>query len=76
MTDRGIAIAQILLAFMFVGGYFAVVVLFLLGYVRVPVDYKEAFVALLGVCTASLVQIVSYFFARQRASTATIGVSP
>ncbi len=69
MTDRGVAIAQVLLAFMFVCGYFAVVVLFLLGYVKVPIDYKEAFVALLGVSTASLVQIVSYFFARQRATT-------
>lgn len=75
MTDRGIAIAQILLAFAFVLGFFTVIVLFLLGYVKVPIEYKEAFIALLGVCTASLVQINSYFFARQRTSTPNAAVS-
>jgi len=35
----------------------------------VPVDYKEAFIALIGVVTASVVQIMSYFFARQRTTS-------
>lgn len=68
MTDRGVAIAQIVLAFFFVLGYFTVLVLFLLGFVKVPGEYKESFMTLLGFSTAALGQIVSYFFARQRAS--------
>ena len=68
MTDRGVAIAQVGLAFAFVIGYFAVVILFLLGYVSVPITYKELFGALIIFCTAQLGQIVGYFFARQRTS--------
>jgi hypothetical protein len=71
MTDRGIAISQIILAFFFVVGYFTVLVLFLLGFVKVPIEYKEAFMTLLGFSTAALGQIVGYFFARQRTSSPT-----
>lgn len=66
MSDKAVGVAQIGLSVLFVGGYFAVLILFLLGFVKVPTDYKEAFMALLGVSTASVVQIVSYWFARQR----------
>ncbi len=69
MTDRGVACAQIGLAFAFVLGYFAVVTLFLLGVVHVPESYKEVFGALIVFCTAQLGQIISYFFSRQRVST-------
>ena len=66
MNDKIVAATQIALALVFIAGYFAVVYAFMFGYVLVPPDYKEAFVALLGVVTASVVQIISYFFARQR----------
>lgn len=69
MSDKATAIAQICISSMFIAGYFAVVILFLLGFVKVPTDYKEAFVTLLGVVTASVVQIVSYWFARQRGTS-------
>ena len=59
-------IAQLVLSVVFVAGYFGVVAGFMLGYVQVPVDYKEAFMALLGVATASVVQLFSFWFARQR----------
>lgn len=66
MNDRVIMIAQLILSLLFVGGYFAVVAGFMLGHVNVPPDYKEAFMALLGVVTASVVQLFSFWFARQR----------
>lgn len=69
MTDREMAWCQVLLGALFILGYFAVVGGFMLGYVRVPSDFREAFIALIGVVTASVVQIVSYFFARQRATS-------
>lgn len=59
---------QCLIGLSFIFGYFAVVGGFMLGYVRVPSDFREAFIALIGVVTASVVQIMSYFFARQRAT--------
>jgi hypothetical protein len=66
VNDKIVAATQIGLALVFILGYFAVVYAFMFGYVLVPTEYKEAFVALLGVITASVVQIISYFFARQR----------
>lgn len=69
MTDREMGWCQVLLGALFILGYFGTVAGFMLGYVKVPTDYKEAFIALIGVVTASVVQIMSYFFARQRATS-------
>jgi protein-S-isoprenylcysteine O-methyltransferase Ste14 len=71
MSDQATALAQIIISVLFILGYFSVLLLFLLGYVQVPVDYKEAFSALLGVLSAAIVQQVSYWFSRQRGSNAT-----
>lgn len=68
MNNRIVIVAQLLLSAIFVAGYFAVIAAFLFGYVLVPPDYKEAFMALLGVVTASVVQLFSFWFARQRSS--------
>lgn len=54
---------------MFIVGYFAILAAFMSGWVRVPVDFKDAFTALLGVITASVVQILGYWFSRQRPNT-------
>lgn len=59
-------VAQLSLSIIFVTGYFGVVAGFMMGFVQVPPDYKEAFMALLGVATASVVQLFSFWFARQR----------
>lgn len=69
MTEQHIAWAQITLAVLFIGGYFAILFAFMAGYVKVPADYREAFMALLGVLTAGVVGILNYFFQRQRAQT-------
>jgi len=66
MNDRIIVVAQLMLSAIFVLGYFGVIAGFMLGYVNVPIDYKEGFMALLGVATASVVQLFSFWFARQR----------
>lgn len=69
MTAREIGWAQIALSFSFVGGYFVILGIFLLGYVRVPLDYKDAFMTLLGVVTGSVGTVISYWFSRQRPDT-------
>lgn len=66
MTAREVGWAQIALSFSFIGGYFVVLGIFLLGYVRVPLDYKDAFMTLLGVITGSVGQVIGYWFSRQR----------
>lgn len=66
MTHREVAYAQIGLTILFITGYFFVLVMFMAGYVRVPASFKDAFTALLGVITASVVSILNYWFARQR----------
>ena len=66
MTHREVGYAQIGLTLLFIGGYFVVLIMFMAGYVRVPADFKDAFTAVLGVMTASVVSILNYWFARQR----------
>lgn len=66
MTPRIITAAQVLLSVVFLGGYFAVLAVFLLGYVRTPETWKEALIALLGVITGSVLTIVAFWFNRSR----------
>lgn len=66
MTHRIISYAQIILSALFLIGYFSVLVMFLLGYIRTPADWKDALTALLGVITAGVMQILGFWFARQR----------
>lgn len=70
LTHRATAYAQVILSAVFIGGYFCILFLFLLGYVKVPIDFKDAFMALLGVVTGSVLNIISYWFSRQRESQA------
>ena len=65
-NTRLVAWAQIGLSVLFVVGYFVILTLFLLGYIQTPPAWKDALTALLGVITASVVQIMGYWFARQR----------
>lgn len=69
MTHRGTAWAQIALSIIFIVAYFGVLVLFLLGYVKVPPDWKDVLQTLLAVLTSGVITILSYWFARQRQST-------
>jgi hypothetical protein len=68
LTHIGTAYFQFILSMAFVVGYFWVLKEFLHGDVHVPVDFKDVFVALLGMITANLGNILQFWFARQRAS--------
>ncbi len=58
--------AQVILSVLFIAGYFWLLIEFMRGNVRVPVDYKEMFMVLLGVLTAGVGTILSFWFQRQR----------
>lgn len=66
MTSRIISIAQIALSAVFLIGYFAVLILFVLGYIKTPTEWKEALIALLGVITGGIGVILSFWFSRSR----------
>lgn len=68
MTARIISAAQIVLSVVFLTGYFAVLIIFVLGYIRTPPEWKEALIALLGVITGGIGTILSFWFARSRES--------
>lgn len=68
MTHRTVAFAQIGLSVLFIVGYFVVLALFLLGYIKTPEAWKEALIALLGVITGNIATVVGYWFSRQRQS--------
>ena len=67
-TPKLIATAQLILSGVFLGGYFAVLVMFLLGYIHTPVEWKDALIALLGVITGGVGVILSFWFSRSRAT--------
>ena len=58
--------AQVVLSALFIAGYFFLLWQFMEGNVKVPLDYKEMFIALLGVLTAGVGTILAYWFSRQR----------
>ena len=68
VTHRMAAFAQIGLSMLFIVGYFWLIFLFLDGHIRTPEGWKEALMALIGVLTAGVGQILSYWFSRQRVS--------
>ncbi|MGH8235413.1 MAG: hypothetical protein ACREXP_00135 [Steroidobacteraceae bacterium] len=65
-TERLVGFAQILLSTLFLGGYFAVMAAFLLGYVRTSPEWRDALIALLGVITGAVGTIMSFWFSRAR----------
>lgn len=69
LTHRGTAYVQALLSFLFIGAYFVILLRFMAGGVHVPAEFKDAFTALLGVLTATVVMICNFWFSRQRQST-------
>jgi hypothetical protein len=68
VTHRETGYAQIILSAVFIVGYFGVLYAFIEGRVRVPVDWRDAMITLLGVLTANVGTICSYWFSRQRQS--------
>lgn len=68
MTHIATAYAQVIISVAFIVGYFFVLWLFMVGSVHVPIEYKDAFTAYLGVLTAGILTILNYWFSRQRES--------
>ena len=64
--DRFIAFAQLALSLLFLTGYFLVIILFMLGYARIPTDYKEAFAGLLSLMTGGGLTVLYFWFQRTR----------
>lgn len=58
--------AQVVLSAIFIAGYFYILSMFLTGRVKIPSDYKEMVMTLLGVLTAGVGLVLSYWFQRQR----------
>ena len=58
--------AQVVLSGLFITGYFFLLWQFMGGHVYVPADYKDMFVTLLGVLTAGVGMVLSFWFQRQR----------
>lgn len=67
---RVTAAAQIVLSLLYVGGYFVMLGLFLLGHIRTPVEWKDQLGVLIGVLTAGVMLILQFWFSRTRANEA------
>ncbi len=65
--------AQVVLSSLFIAGYFILLRDFMRGNVKVPLDYKDMFIALLGVLTAGVMLILNFWFQRQREQTPPTG---
>lgn len=66
MKPHLIATAQVLLSALYITGYFVMLALFLLGYVRTPLEWKEVLIALIGALTAGVGTILAFWFSRTR----------
>lgn len=75
MNDRFIAWSQLALSVLFLTGYFTVIILFMLGYARIPADYKEAFAGLLSLMTGGGLTILYFWFSRTRGTQAALPVA-
>lgn len=61
--------AQVVLSVLFIGGYFYMLYLFMMGHVLVPDSFKDMFLTLIGVLTAGVGTVLSFWFQRQRERT-------
>lgn len=68
LSHRATAYFQAILSITFIIGYFYVLRMFLIGQVKVPGEYHDMVIALIGVLTGSLATILQFWFARQRVS--------
>ena len=66
VNARLIATAQVILSVAFLVGYFGILAIFLLGWIRTPAEWKDALITLLGVLTAGVGIVLSFWFQRQR----------
>lgn len=68
LTHRATAYFQAGLSIIFIVGYFFVLSQFMYGRVKVPGEYHDMMIALIGVITGSLSTVVQFWFSRQRTS--------
>lgn len=65
-TVRVTAVAQIVLTLLYIGGYFVMLGLFLLGEIKTPGEWKDLLGGLIGVLTAGVMLILQFWFSRAR----------
>jgi Zn-dependent protease with chaperone function len=65
-----VATAQVVLSCLFLGGYFAMLALFLLGHIKTPPEWKDQLGILIGVLTAGVMMILQFWFSRSRPQNA------
>jgi len=70
LTHKGTAYVQAILSFLFIGTYFYILIKFMDGGVRVPPEFKDAFTALLGVLTETVVMAFAFGSSGRRKSSA------
>jgi hypothetical protein len=66
VTDRAIAIAQIVISIVFLVGYFWLLGQFITGKARVDPEYKDIVNSLLSVLTAGVGAVIYFWFQRSR----------
>ena len=55
-------IPQILLSILFIIGYFTILALFILGIVRLSVEFKDVIILLIGILTREIPTIMQFWF--------------
>lgn len=73
ITARIQATAQVVLSVLFLVGYFTILALFLLGYIRTPPEWRDQLGILLGVLTGGVITIIAFWFNRERSKEAASG---
>ena len=66
VTKQAVAMAQILISVIFIGGYFIVLWDFIHGKVAAPIEWKEVLISLISLLTAGVLTILHFWFSRSR----------
>jgi hypothetical protein len=69
MNERIIAGAQIGLSVLYTVGYFAIVIMFMLGYAEVPDRFENMFTGLINLLSAAQLAVIYFWFQRTRPKT-------
>lgn len=69
MNDRLTAGAQIALSVLYTIGFFAIIILFMLGFAKVPERFDNAFTGLLNLLGAAQLALIYFWFQRTREKT-------
>jgi hypothetical protein len=75
-VEKVVTVGQLVLSILYIAVYTLVMVLFMMGYAKIPVEYKEAFIALITLLSTGNLTILYFWFQRSRSQSNDPAIPP